>query len=540
MNTNATIRTGKDLAALQNLNDENSRAQRTKISSGAATSIILVLAILFAVSVSIFALSKQSLRLDEAQSLWQSSRSPKGIFYVIAQDVHVPLYPLMLHYWESFFGDGVAQARVLSLIFFLASIPATFMLGRLAYNRTIGLFAALLVAASPFLNWYGNEIRMYSLLMFVAIINQYFFIKLFKNQTGPRPDQTGAWWGYGLSALVGIYTHYFFWFILGTQGLFYLFNRDKFSPRALKNFILIVVMLLAAIAPWLYYVAKVGQIGHATPILFKPNSINFFNTFSQFIFGFQNDHLNTIIVALWPLSVLFLFLSLRKHQKISPETVYFFLSSLMPIILAFIVSITLIPLFLTRYMIFTVPSLFIFVSWFLATYPKKLSISFKTALVLLMLLTLANQAQSAYTPVKEDYKEVSGFLDQKATAQDVIIISAPFTVYPIEYYYKGPASLNTLPIWDRFTSGAIPAFNQQLLPAQVDQLKGSHERAFLVLSYDQGYENNLKTYFDTHFERLDQKNFSTDLHIYVYKLRYDNTGFDSIIKATEKSGSTGP
>ena len=42
--------------------------------------------------VSFFFLMHESLRLDEAQSLWPSSRSFGGVLYIVAQDVHVPLY----------------------------------------------------------------------------------------------------------------------------------------------------------------------------------------------------------------------------------------------------------------------------------------------------------------------------------------------------------------------------------------------------------------------------------------------------------------
>src|SRR5581483_11096660 len=140
----------------------------------------LGLIMLGVMAVSLFFLSKQSLRLDEAQSLWQSSRSPYGILYVIAQDVHVPLYLILLHFWQFLFGNQVAIARLLSLLFFLASIPALYALGKLAYSAKIGWIATLLAALSPFLNWYGNEIRMYSMMVFFGLLSHYYFLSLFK------------------------------------------------------------------------------------------------------------------------------------------------------------------------------------------------------------------------------------------------------------------------------------------------------------------------------------------------------------------------
>ncbi len=52
----------------------------------------LGLFILFSALLSILRLANQSLRLDEAQSLWQTSHASWKILSIVAQDVHVPLY----------------------------------------------------------------------------------------------------------------------------------------------------------------------------------------------------------------------------------------------------------------------------------------------------------------------------------------------------------------------------------------------------------------------------------------------------------------
>src|SRR3954469_6711638 len=93
---------------------------------------------------------EQSLRLDEAQSLWQTSHTPLKIIELIAGDVHVPLYHLILHLWQLIFGSDVSLARFLSFIFFLASMPVVYKLGRLCYDVKTSLFATALFIISPF------------------------------------------------------------------------------------------------------------------------------------------------------------------------------------------------------------------------------------------------------------------------------------------------------------------------------------------------------------------------------------------------------
>jgi len=469
---------------------------------------------LFAILLSVFVFSKQSLRLDESQSLWQTSRNIPGIIHLVGLDVHVPLYHILLHFWELMFGNGVATSRTFSMIFFLLSIPGMYFLGSLAYSRRIGLFSAALLTVSPFMNWYGNEIRMYSLFTFIVIVNQYYFIRIY------RRGGKSSWWGYAISALLGIYTHYFFFLNIFTQGLFFLFNKDIFPKDSFKRFLKIGGILALCFLPWVIYKLSLGGLSNTSPLIAPPTSVNVSNTFAQFLFGFQDDHLNTILVSLWPLTVLLGFWALRQNRKVTPETVYFISSVIIPIITAFVISTFFLPVYVSRYLIFTTPSLFLFLSWLLYSYPKFFSTIAKTILLAVMLIALSVQAFSANTPVKEDYRDVAVYLSQHAAPQDVIAVSAPFTIYPIEYYYNGPAGLNTLPVWDRYANGPIPGYSPEELDKDVTTLKGTHQNLYLVLSYDQGYQSDIKSYFDTHFQKLGEQHFSPGLDLYVYKLKY--------------------
>ncbi len=480
--------------------------------------LVLGALMLFVISLSVFIFSRQSLRLDEAQSLWQTSRSPLKMFNIIAQDVHVPFYHLMLHFWQVFLGNGVATARALSMIFFIAAIPAMYFLGKLAYNKNAGLYAALLLSVSPFMNWYGNEIRMYSLFTLVVILHQYCFIKLYKTTDPAR--RRSWWWAYGIVSLFGIFTHYFFLFSIVSQGLFYLFNRDLFQPGDFKKFLGIIVLLMIAFSPWIYYVLKLGSISNSSPLLEAPTSVNIFNTFSQFLFGFQIDYVNTILVSLWPLLVLFGFFGLQKNKKPSSDTLYFLTALIVPMALAFIVSIAFRPLYLSRYLILSLPPLYMVIIGFFANLPPTIKKVFQILLVVLMAATLFIEAFSALTPVKEDYKAATDYLMANAKADDAIVVSAPFTIYPVEYYYHGSSVLSTLPIWDRASYGPIPPFDSATLPQQIATISQNHQNLWLLLSYDQGYQETLRLYFDTHYQRLTVMHFSPGLDLYEYKIRY--------------------
>ena len=138
-----------------------------------------------------------------------------------------------------------------------------------------------------------------------------------------------------------------------------------------------------------------------------------------------------------------------------------------------------------------------------------------------MSASLLVQLKKPDTPTNEDYAAVSAFVSKEAGGEDIIVASAPFSVYPLLYYYNGPASIKTLPIWNRNSETVIPQFNIATLPAEAKAIMGSHERLYLILSYDQGYEKQIKNYFDTTYDREENIEFSRGINVYVYRLRYD-------------------
>jgi uncharacterized membrane protein len=428
----------------------------------------LALLMILAIALSFFLFLPQSLRLDESQSLWQSGHSLSGILFIVAQDVHVPLYHFLLHGWQLLVGTGVSQVRLLSLFFFVSSIPALYFLTRYAFrNERVALFTAFLFTVSPFMNWYGNELRMYSLLTLLTIINQYCFLRLYREHGSTKRS---VWLGYLLTILVGIYTHYFFFLSLGAQAVFYFVHRREYLAGTLRRFIGIAAIALVSFIPWLWYVFSLGSASNSRPLIPAPTLITLFNTFSNFLFGFQTDRINSLLLSLWPLLMLLGFLALRRDKKIESEASFFLYMLALPILLTFTVSFLIRPVYLSRYLILTLPALYILIAWLLARYQETTGAVIRNTLIGVMLITLAIQTVSAETPVKENYREATNYLEAHTTARDVIVVSAPFTVYPVEYYYRGQARITTLPIWDRSKVGPIPAFAADSLEGDVKSI----------------------------------------------------------------------
>lgn len=472
------------------------------------------------VSISFLFLMKESLRLDEAQSIWQTSHTLAGTLEIVAQDVHMPMYHVLLHYWMVLFGTDVTSVRSLSLLFFVASLPVLYLLSRTLLSRKWSLVVVTLFALSPFMNWYGSEARMYTLLTFFALLSQYFYVRILQGKKG--------WGGYAITAIIGAYSHYFFMFTLIAQAIFYLGNRSKFKPGSLKRFILTAIGVILAISPWLYYFIAEGAAGNTRPQLPTPSSVDFFNVFSQFLFGFQTDAVNTIVLSAWPVLVILAFFTVKRRLKFDATVFYLLAAGLLPIVLAFALSYVITPFFLGRYMMPAVAPLYLVAIWLVSQYPKKLAYTVVGAWFLIVGSMFILQMSSPLNPVREDYKMAAQYVQDKATFNDVVVLTSPFTVYPFEYYFTGDAQIRTLPIWNRQNPGGVPPFDEAKLANEVDTLKENHDYVYLLASYDQGYQDKVVNYFINRYERTETREYSEDMTLYVFRVGYKDR---PIIKA---------
>ncbi len=457
-----------------------------------------------------------SIRLDESQSLWQTSFSMRQLLSSLSQNVHVPLYHVVLHSVQIVFDNSIIVSRLFSLVWYLISVPIFYGFGTYIYNRRTSFFATTLYGISPFMVWFSSEIRMYTMLILITILVHFFFIRLM------RAPRALSWVAYAVSCVLGMYTHYFFFLVLLSHFIFFFSTRRKnFNQGQLLPFLAVVLVAITAFLPWLFTVFSGEGVNDSKPVLDPPTSIDVFNVFSNFFFGFQVDAVNSIILSCWPVLLILLFLALNRKHTPSTETRFLFAVTVIPLMFAYIISMVYQPLFLSRYLIIVLPSMFLLVARLAELYTPAPALLYKSTLVVIISASVLVQLKNPDTPTKEDYAAVSAYVSREAGGEDIVVASAPFSVYPLLYYYNGRASIKTLPIWNRNSETVIPAFNSVSLPAEAAAIAGSHERLYLILSYDQGYEEQIKNYFDTTYDQEEHVEFSRGINVYVYRLRYD-------------------
>ena len=108
--------------------------------------------------------------IDEGLSVGIAHHHLTAIPGLLRQDGSPPGYYLLLGVWIRLFGDGERVTHTLSLLFAVGCIPLAFAVGRSLFDRSTGLFCAALAAIDPYLTYYAQETRMYSLEAFLSLV----------------------------------------------------------------------------------------------------------------------------------------------------------------------------------------------------------------------------------------------------------------------------------------------------------------------------------------------------------------------------------
>jgi mannosyltransferase len=234
-----------------------------KNSTRLFTVALLLVFLLLAGALRLYAIDAQSLWYDEGFSVYLARMDLTEITARTAADIQPPLYYYLLHGWIGWFGDGEPSSRGLSALFGVLTVPLMYAVGKQLFrSRLAGLLAASMIAIAPLHIWYGQEIRMYTLLTFLCLLSSYFLLLIVRraDPTIEDPKQSRVWvdgllWlGYAATSVAALYTHYFAFFVLAFQGVYVLFVwivRGFRPMRLLVGGVASGLAILLAYVPWL-------------------------------------------------------------------------------------------------------------------------------------------------------------------------------------------------------------------------------------------------------------------------------------------------
>ena len=163
--------------------------------------------------------------------------------FVAADLIHPPLFYALLKVWVAAGGESLLWLRLFPA---LASVAAVAPLLLLARELRLGARArnvALLVAASNgYLIKYAQEVRMYGLLLLLALTSLWLFARLLNASGRAR----GTLFALAVVNLLLVYTHYYGWLVVACEVVF---DALKAIDR-LRALLLAAGGLALAYVPW--------------------------------------------------------------------------------------------------------------------------------------------------------------------------------------------------------------------------------------------------------------------------------------------------
>lgn len=172
------------------------------------------------------------------------------MLWFVAQDlIHPPLFYIFLKIWTLAGGESVFWLRLFPFVFSILALFVFYQFCkqlRLSYPAIAVAFAFF--ACNGALVKYAQEVRMYSLLMFLAILSMWLFTRflhLGKNI-----------WLLTICNILLVYAHYFGWFVLLAEIVVILIlQRIK-----IRQILIMFGICLLSFAPWIFAVFRASQI----------------------------------------------------------------------------------------------------------------------------------------------------------------------------------------------------------------------------------------------------------------------------------------
>ncbi|MGD2145235.1 MAG: glycosyltransferase family 39 protein, partial [Anaerolineae bacterium] len=328
-----------------------------------------------------------------------------------------PVFYLLLRGWIALAGTSEFALRFFSLCFGVLSVPLMVVLGRQLFRLSVGLISALLVATSPYLVWYSQEVKMYALVPTLGLLAIYSLGRALKGGGWP-------WWLVQIGATsLAFYSHILAALLIPVQVLI----SFAWWPQLRKRWRQALVSLACLTLPYLPLV--VWQ----APLALEARDT-----------GFHAYTLNQMVVILlyaWStgitewgrpwgpalmgllalggfgaaVSALPLFSGPRTERVPESGTARHVMLAfwlLVPLLCIWIISLRQ-PLFTDRYLIWSAPAFYLLVAYTLALFASgEDSGRFAGLLLLGVILTLNgfNLWRQAATPIKADFRAAAAYV----------------------------------------------------------------------------------------------------------------------------------
>ena len=431
-----------------------------------------------------------------AQSLWRDEVDALRFAYLpvttlvsnfVRPGWNGPLFYVLLRAWVAVAGRSELALRYFSLCFGLLGVALTYRLGRAWFSPFIGGLAALLMACSPYMVWYGQEAKMYALLCTLVLV------ALFLYRRALQGGDWRAWVAVLVLTYVTVAVHIMGALVVPVMvALFCVWWPVSRAQWRQALLVLAAIVLPGAVAlPWVFPVLIGGaDIGHRfvnllgmVNMMLHAFSRGITSTYREWPMGLALFAL-LAGVALWPDASFLSWMLFPQHGdhrrssagvKRERANVLALVSWMaVPVVGLYAISLR-VPMFLDRYLIWIGPAFYLLVARGLDQIRRRSRLVFICCLVAMLGLNGGGVIQQSTTSIKSDFRTAAAYVRQHRQPDELILFHISYVRFTFEYYHgdSGP-SADGVATDQQTTESAVDA--------QLRQRTAGYDVVWLVLS----------------------------------------------------------
>ena len=410
----------------------NQPARADFISSSRVRLILLSLLTIAGAWLRLHNLGAKSLWLDESLTVFLA-RIPWRQFsetWWHGDATYQTLYYLLMRAWSPGAYSEV-WVRLPAAIFGIASIPLMYLVARKLIGNGPALSATALLTFSATHVYYSQEARSYTMTIFLLLLSVTFF------QRAVEEGRRSSWFWWVLFSILAVYGHYFASLVLVAQACSLFFYE---RPAPWRNVIFLGLVIFAAALPGFSYVLRVPPQHLQYSWMPKASPKEIFHL-AMFLGG---THLRFLFVLVLWIAGLVAIAESRRERRFADywPGMLVLLWAVLPVAIMALVS-TRHPVFMQRYMIFSLPAVLI-----LAALGQ--GILKKWHIGVLLVLALCASSVGAifkdYAAPREDWRGASTLILSSAHPGDAVLFFPDYVQMPFDYYrerYSNPPALQS-------------------------------------------------------------------------------------------------
>jgi len=371
----------------------------------------------------------QSLWRDEVDAIRFATRAWDqllGMFLEPGQNG--PLYYVALRPWLYLAGESEYALRFFSVVFGTLAVALVYRVARRLFPSLpcLALLAALFAATSPYLVWYAQEGKMYSLVLALVLISMDRYLAALERGGWQR------WLLYVIFTGVAVYVHLIAALMIPAQIVAFFLVAGGTRRARWRGWLLSIGLLLLPYLPLLRWQLPLVLSPAETGYRFVPLHEMLVSLLTSYSLGPTSGSLRwaAFFFLVLLLAAAWLWRS-QTSRSISLRILACWL--LLPVFAFFLLTLVR-PMYTARYLIFVLPAYLILLAAGLVAIGARSRLLAGVLLAALLVVSFLGLWRQGRTAIKADFRSATQYVASRRAPGDLLIFQIPYGRHSFDYY----------------------------------------------------------------------------------------------------------